>query len=128
MALSIRAQALSLLLAFAVGAGLGLLYDLLRPLRRRCGDTLWDLLFCFAAAALAFLLAMRAGSGVLGTGELALSLLGLLAYFRLPGPVLLPGIEKAAEKIETIPKRLKFPQKKTASIQKNSFKNDEDDV
>ena len=98
MALSIRGQALSLLIAFAAGITLGLLYDLLRPIRRRGGDTLWDLLFCFCAAALAFGLAMRAENGVLGTGELLLSLLGLLAYFRLLSPVCLPTFDSAAQK------------------------------
>ena len=86
MGVDIRAQALSLLLGCALGAGLGLLYDLLRPIRRRGGDTLWDLLFCLTAAAAAFLFAMRAENGVLGTGELLFSLLGLLLYFRLLSP------------------------------------------
>ena len=63
MALSIRAQGLSLLLALGAGAALGLLYDLLRPLRRRSRDGLWDLLFCAAAAACCFLLAMREENG-----------------------------------------------------------------
>lgn len=99
MALSIRGQALSLLLAFAAGITLGLLYDLLRPIRRRGGDTLWDLLFCFCAAILAFLMAMRSENGALGTGELLLSLLGLLAYFRLLSPVCLPIFDSVAQKI-----------------------------
>ena len=86
MGLSIRAQALSLLPAFALGAGLGLTYDLLRALRRRSADTLWDVLFCFCAACASFLFAMRAENGVLGTGELLFSLLGLLLYFRLLSP------------------------------------------
>ena len=75
MALSIRGQALSLLLACGLGLVLGLLYDMLRPIRRRGGDTLWDGLFCLCAAGAAFFLAMRAESGVLGTGELLMSLL-----------------------------------------------------
>ena len=90
MALSIRAQALSLLLACALGLGAGLLYDLLRPARRRGGSALWDLLFCLAAAAAAFLFAMRAGNGTFGSMELLASLFSLLLYFELLSPVFLP--------------------------------------
>lgn len=94
MDLSIRLQAVSLLLACALGMGLGLLYDLLRPIRRRSGDFVWDLLFCFCAAVSAFLFAMRSPAAVLGTGDLLLALFGLLAYFHLLSPVLLPVFGK----------------------------------
>lgn len=83
MGVDIRAQALSLLLGCALGAGLGLLYDLLRPIRRRGGEALWDLLFCLAAAAAAFLFAMRAENGVLGSGEVLACLAGLTLYGQL---------------------------------------------
>ena len=87
-------QALSLLLACALGTGLGLLYDLLRPIRQHSGNLVWDLLFCVIAAVSAFLFAMRSPDGVLGTGELLLSLFGLLAYFHLLSPVFLPVFGK----------------------------------
>ena len=92
MALSIRAQALSGLAAFALGAGLGLLYDLLRPARRLGGSGFWDFLFCLLAAAAAFLFAMRSPNGVFGSAELLLTLLGLLLYFELLSPLVLPFI------------------------------------
>ena len=90
MGLEIRAEALSLLLGCAMGAGLGLLYDLLRPIRHRTRAWFWDLLFCLCAAGSAFLFAMRSESGVLGTGELLMSFLGMFSYFRLLSPVFLP--------------------------------------
>lgn len=121
MALSIRGQALSLLLAFGAGAGLGLFYDLLRPIRRRHGDTLWDLLFCFAAAALAFGLAMRAETGVLGTGELLLSLAGLLAYFWLLSPRVLPLLDGAVQKIRVFGANTQVFAKKVADFAKKLF-------
>jgi hypothetical protein len=102
MALDIRTQALSLLLACALGGGLGLLYDLLGPLRLRGGAALWDLVFCVSAALSAFLFAMRADSGALGTGELLAALLGLLLYFQLLSPTLRPLIRACAEKIGVI--------------------------
>ena len=128
MALSIRAQTLSLLLAFGLGMGLGLLYDLLRPIRRRGGDTFWDGLYCLCAAGSAFLLAMRAENGVLGTGELLLSLLGLLTYFRFLTPVCFPIFEHTAAKIGVLLANAQLFAKKLAFLQKNSFKNLEDDL
>lgn len=128
MGLSLRGQALSLLLAFALGLGLGLLYDLFRPVRRRGGDALWDGLFCLCAACLAFLSAMRAESGVLGTGKLLLSLLGMLSYFHFFSPVCLPALEALFSKLEYCWQILKFLQKKLLFLQKNSFKIHEDDL
>ena len=101
MELSIRAQALSLGLALSLGAGLGLLYDLLRPIRRH-GGSVWDALFCLCAAAAAFLFAMRAPSGVFGSGEVLLSLFGLLLYFQLLSPVFLPVFVKLDRRIGAI--------------------------
>ena len=103
MGVSLRSQGVSLLLALTAGVGLGILYDLLRPLRRRCGDMLWDLLFCAAAAFLCFCLAMRAGSAALGTGELAASLLGLLGYLSLVSPFVFPIFENLVNRIGVFP-------------------------
>ena len=52
MEIAVGAQALGLVLAFVMGAGMGVLYDVLRPLRRRSGrggaaalDALYPLVF-----------------------------------------------------------------------------------
>lgn len=99
MGLNNRAQAVSLLLACALGGGLGLLYDLLRPIRRRTWNGFWDFLFCLCSAAAAFLFAMRSENGVLGTGELFSALLGLLFYFRFLSPRLLPMFDAYVQKL-----------------------------
>ena len=93
MGLSIRAQSLSLLWALLLGMGLGLLYDMLRPIRRRSGDLFWDLLFCLCASAAAFLFVMRTGSAR-GIGETLFCTLGLFGYFQLLSPLLLPVFDK----------------------------------
>ena len=93
MGLSIRAQALSLLLALGAGTALGLLYDLLRPLRRLSRDTLWDALFCAAAAAVCFLLALREENGRLAGGQLLGGLLGFCLYLHLLSPPILSTLE-----------------------------------
>ena len=122
MALSIRAQAVSLLLACALGAALGLTYDVLRALRRRGRDTPWDILFCLLAALSAFLFAMHAENGLYGTGELLLSLAGLLLYFELLSPLCLPLFSAWLEKIrvfwiitQNFAKKVAFSAKKLFS-------------
>lgn len=70
-------QAQSLVLAFGLGALLGLAYDCLRPLRRRAaafGAAVLDAAFSLAALAGAFTLAMSAQPGRLGIWELAMTL------------------------------------------------------
>ncbi len=75
-------QALRLMLALSLGAGLGLLYDLLRPLRRRAGRAapLFDVLFAALSAAAAFLFACAARDARLGLWELFAMLLGFLVW------------------------------------------------
>ena len=123
MGLEIRAEALSLLLAFALGAALGLLYDLLRPIRRLAWAGLWDLLICLCAAAAAFLFAMREENGVLGTGEILLSLAGLLLYLRLLSPLLLPLWEKCVQEIGAFAQKAQENAKKVPENAKKLFQN-----
>ena len=126
MGLEIRAEALSLLLAGGLGAGLGLLYDLLRPLRQRGGESFWDLLFCVTAAGAAFLFAMRAENGVLGTGEMLLSLTGLLLYLWCLSPLLLPRWEGKVQKTGVILKKTQEYAKKVPETAKKLFQNREE--
>lgn len=97
MEISLGRQALRLLLALLLGLGTGLLYDLLRPLRRAAGmvaAALLDALFCLLTGAGVFLFAMSAGDGKLGQWELCASLLGFLAWLYLISPLVLPIFEK----------------------------------
>ena len=123
MGLSIREQGLSLLLALGVGCALGLGYDLLRPLRRRSRDGLWDLLFCAAAAVLCFLLAMREENGRLAGGQLLSSLAGLLLYIWLLSPTLAPIWEQLAARIAMIWISGANCSKKIQEIAKKLFQN-----
>ncbi len=61
MGVQLERQLWALLLALALGAAAGLLYDLLRPPRRRTGPrlgALLDVLFCLLSGCGAFLYAM----------------------------------------------------------------------
>ena len=90
-------QALRLLLALLLGLSTGLLYDLLRPLRRAAGMIAaagLDALFCLLTGAGIFLFAMSAGDGKLGQWELCAALLGFLAWLHLLSPFVLPVFEK----------------------------------
>ena len=123
MGLEIRAEALSLLLACALGTALGLLYDLLRPIRRRAWAGLWDLLFCLCAAAAAFLFAMRAENGALGTGEILAALAGLLLYLHLLSPLLLPRWNKRVTEIGVFFSNTQNITKKVLDKTKKLFQN-----
>lgn len=90
-------QAIRLLLALLLGLSTGLLYDLLRPLRRAAGMIAaagLDALFCLLTGAGIFLFAMSAGDGQLGQWELCAALLGFLAWLHLLSPFVLPVFEK----------------------------------
>lgn len=123
MGVNIRAQALSLLLGCALGAGLGLLYDLLRPIRRRGGEALWDLLFCLAAAAAAFLFAMRAENGVLGSGEVLACFAGLTLYGQLLSAHVGCMWENGVRKIGAIFRKAQNIAKKVPRGAKKLFQN-----
>ena len=93
MAVDPRAQLLRLLGALLLGLALGLLYDLLRPPRRRLGRlgaALFDLLFALLAGAAVFLYAMGAPAGRLGLWELAAAVSGFLLYQQLLSPLFYP--------------------------------------
>lgn len=97
MEISLGLQALRLLLALLLGLSTGLLYDLLRPLRRAAGMIAaagLDALFCLLTGAGIFLFAMSAGDGKLGQWELCAALLGFLAWLHLLSPFVLPVFEK----------------------------------
>ena len=89
---SIEGQALELLAFLLGGALLGLAYDMLRPIRRAAGrgGGALDVLFCALGGALFFLLAMRAGSGRMGTWSLAAAAVGFCMYMQTLSTVLLP--------------------------------------
>ena len=123
MELQLAAQAFSLLLSGLGGLGLGLFYDLLRPLRRRTGDPGWDLLFCLGAAALCFGFAMRAPTGRLGVLELGAALLGLCLYLSLLSPTLFPIFENFVTRFALILENACLFLKKTTTSVKKLFAN-----
>ncbi len=96
MELNIGRQAAAIVFAHLGGWLLGLVYDLLRPPRRRlrpASAAVLDLLFCVFAGSAAFLFAMGAGSGRLGTWELLAALCGFLAYMHTLSRILEPGLD-----------------------------------
>lgn len=79
----VKDQAFLLAMAFALGAVIGICYDIFRPLRYRCAAFIkigTDFVFALLSAVLLFLFAMSAGNGRLGLWELAAALAGFLAY------------------------------------------------
>ena len=91
MGQSIERQALELLAFLLGGALLGLAYDMLSPKRRAAGrgGGALDVLFCALGGALFFLLAMRTGSGRMGTWSLAAAAVGFCMYMQTLSALLL---------------------------------------
>ena len=89
---SIEGHALELLVFLLGGALLGLMYDMLRPIRRAAGrgGGALDVLFCALGGALFFALAMRTGSGRMGTWSLAAAAVGFCMYMQALSALLLP--------------------------------------
>lgn len=124
MSLSVARQGWALLLALAMGAGLGLTYDLLRPGRRAGGKRLGRLLdaaFALAAGVGLFLFAMAAGDGRLGTWELTAALVGFLLYMHLLSPLLLPPMEQFFHMLWKILEQTRKLQKKVQNLLKKLF-------
>lgn len=99
METSVSLQAAAIGKAAVIGLVLGLLYDLLRPLRFRAGKVgaaLVDMLFCAASGVAAFIYAMGAGDGRLGVCELGAMTVGFLLYLYVLGDKLMkwPGNRK----------------------------------
>ena len=92
MGQSIEGQALELLAFLLGGVLLGLTYDMLRPIRRAAGrgGGVMDVLFCALGGVLFFLLAMRTGSGRMGTWSLAAAAVGFCMYMHTLSTVMLP--------------------------------------
>ena len=83
MEIALSKQAAALGAAFVLGVLLGLIYDLVRPFRRRAsaGAALCvDVVYGLAAGCGVFLYVMAAPGGRLGIWELGMTLLGFLLY------------------------------------------------
>lgn len=114
---------MALALALLLGLSTGLLYDLLRPLRRLGGKPLAaaaDAAFAFASAFGLFVFAMQADNGRLGTWELAAALLGFLLYMHSLSLVVLPVLEKffqiIGKGLRALKNNLKKIQKRLKSL------------
>lgn len=83
--------------ALVLGAAAGLLYDLLRALRRLLRSVVFeavtDLFFCIAAGAGLFVLAFAAG-GKQRIFMSVLAALGMVLYLRFPSRLVLPVLER----------------------------------
>lgn len=124
MEIEIAGQALVLLLALLTGAATGLIYDLLRPLRRRSGrvgSAVLDVLFALCAGTAAFVFAMSAPGGRLGMWELTLILAGFIAYMYTLSSRIYPVAGSMFELLIRLFGQIKKFYKKTAEMAKFLF-------
>ena len=119
----IKAEALLLLAAFAMGAATGLAYDLLRPFRNgKSGGILPDAVFCSVCAGGLFTFAMKSSSATLGIWELAAALIGFISYIFSLSSLILPFFYKCAGAFDSISELKKKYIKKIKLSRKNLFK------
>lgn len=124
MELEISRQALSLLCFFGLGLTLGLVYDLLRPIRYLSRLALAaDILFCAAGAGACFYLAMASGRA--GVWEIMAAGLGFCLYINLASPVILPIVLEISGLISRLFYSLGKKYKKFALIVKKFFTNEQ---
>lgn len=104
------------LLSLALGALLGLVYDLLRPPRRamRALGILADLAFCLLAALGAFSLAMADADGRFGLWAVAAGFAGFLLWLALVSPLFAPLAQKSWTRVAHLARICEKIAKKTA--------------
>lgn len=92
MELPLHFQAVGLFLGGVFGLGLGLIYDLIRPIRRSAGSLGWlfDAFYAVCAGLALFLLSMCMPLGRPGVWEIMAAVLGFGAWLRFLSPLLLP--------------------------------------
>jgi hypothetical protein len=91
----ISGQLAELGLSLAMGAGLGLLYDVFRALRRRTGaraGAVLDALFALSAAFMLFAFGMGPGEGSVQVFTVIFAALGLAAYMAAVSPPVLKAL------------------------------------
>lgn len=122
--MNIATQAGAIFLAHAGGWLLGLLYDLMRPPRRRL-HRVWaavlDVEFCLIAGCAAFVFAISAGDGRLGTWELTAALAGFLLYLHTLSRFLEPILDKICSAVWRFARRAENLTKKVWKYAKRYF-------
>ena len=123
--MSISSQLTELLRFALLGLGLGLLYDLMRPMRYSGkAALLWDGLFCAAAGVGCFVLSMARGR--LGIWNLAATLMIFCAYINFLSPLLLPGILGTWKYMYDFGRKSSEKAKKLQEFEKKFFTNSKD--
>ena len=113
MELPVSIQVRELLLALWTGAAFGLLYDLLRPLRRgRWSTALTDLLYCLTVLLGLLIFTLYAGRGQLRLFTLGAMWLSGGLWLRLISPVIRRVQNRAARLLHALARRLTLPVKK----------------
>ena len=127
METQISQQVWQLVCSLLTGAGLGLVYDILRVFRRRLKtNAVFDLLFWLIALFALFTLGMDAGEGALHIHMLLFTACGFAAYILLFSTFMLKALNKAADCVETVLKPLKILDIFLILFAKNLFKSTRD--
>jgi len=126
MEINVLSQAKALGYALVLGFVLGLVYDLVRPVRRRSstwGECILDVLFALFSGSAVFIYALAAPSGRLGVWELMFALCGFLLYTYLLSNRIYAVTDRFFVVIISIVRRVKIIGKNFLNMTKMYFQN-----
>lgn len=126
MEINVLSQAKALGYALLLGFVLGLVYDLVRPVRRRSstwGECILDALFALFSGGAIFIYALAAPSGRLGVWELGFALGGFLLYTYLLSNRIYAVTDRFFVLIISFVRRVKNIIKKFLNMTKMYFQN-----
>ena len=124
MELEVKRQLLQLVAAYAAGLGLGVIYDVLRAIRRRLGlNWFFDLLFAGALGFVLCTLGMSVGDGELNLFMAGFAALGFYTYMRLLSRLFLPAFAAFTGLLALILRPFRIVGKFFADQAKNVFSN-----
>ena len=115
MELPVSLQLTQAITSVVAGIGIGLVYDLLRIVRKQCtgkiGPQLLDLLFSAIALAVLFYVMQHVGEGAFRLFMILAAALGAVLYFAGPSVWICRGLEKVTDGIRWMLRLLRKPLK-----------------
>lgn len=126
MEIQVYTQLKALGFAFILGFVLGLVYDLVRPARRRSstwGERVLDILYALFSGSAVFLYVLAAPGGRLGVWELLFTLCGFLSYLHLLSDRVFTFTDKFFVVVIALFRRTKNFIKKILDMTKMYFQN-----
>ena len=122
MEIQVRLQLVQLVVSFTAGMALGVVYDVLRVIRRRSGkNALADVMFSLVVLSVLFVLGMSIGDGAINWAMAVFAALGFAFYMAVLSTMLLILLNRIADMLAKLVKTCMKPVKKMKNfLEKNA--------